>query len=776
MSYLGSVNFFRGYWAWVNVQTVVRPSRLLPNSQKDEYYDASCARYYLGMQQASQVNTFRQAYNINALYATNSRWGEAEDEKLFLGDSVNPTGRVALQYPLVQPTLTRLRGVASNISIFPIATAATSYAKTRKEAKKKQAMLYSQAAQAGPMMAAAYAPMGISPDEGETEDMFENSYQDDLELAASNLMEMISEENGLDDQKREVAEQMALSGLTAFHASVQGSRLVWELCDSNEVGWDPSCIRADFADGEYVFTCPLYSVSTIAERWQPKKKSIEDLDRWANITTSNYTAAGWPQMRPRVFTVYWKDIDTVERGYVLKDGEPHLCTINRPDKERRGDEPMYTDADLIPPPENKYTAAWTDAEWASRKTTRYVEVIRYCSLIPWEYLPGAYTDNKVFKDRMSARSIIEGRGTVTGDLILASGICDLQEVDPDDSYQKGFPLKMSAWTLIAGNVVAPLTAAISPQRMMNQITSDLMWRLRKAGNKSVALDSDAIAGSSMSHSEIINALKEGDPIDMKGAVTNGLQQAVQNIDTSPGNSFYQMFAMLPQIKAIAESGTGVYESNFGAPQGQDQLVGTLQLQLQQAGVMQVPFNAAVAHLYEQVHQYDVQAGKQHYARYPWILSQMVGDSGMEAIMVSREMMIEQFRIRVELTEDAAQQRIMADNMIIPQLLAEGSLDLLTANKLRGKAFPHQCYRAAEKFCMMKAKADAQAAKQQQIQMQQQQMALEDAQIRDEEAEVAKQDTDAKLKMAAINQKMAQPEIQAAADWMKPPDPLKPTGA
>ncbi|WP_178118963.1 hypothetical protein, partial [Pseudomonas sp. FSL A6-1183] len=65
---------------------------------------------------------------------------------------------------------------------------------------------------------------------------------------------------------------------------------------------------------------------------------------------------------------------------------------------------------------------------------------------------------------------------------------------------------------------------------------------------------------------------------------------------------------------------------------QDQLVGTLQLQLQQAGVMQQPFYAAIADLYRQQNQFYAQAGKQFYSRMPWILEQMTGEQDMAALI------------------------------------------------------------------------------------------------------------------------------------------------
>ena len=44
---------------------------------------------------------------------------------------------------------------------------------------------------------------------------------------------------------------------------------------------------------------------------------------------------------------------------------------------------------------------------------------------------------------------------------------------------------------------------------------------------------------------------------------------------------------------------------------------------------------------------------------------------------------------------------------------------------------------------------------------------EQANIRDEEAEIAKQETDAELKMAQINQKKEAPFLSAEAKWNEP---------
>ena len=357
-----------------------------------------------------------------------------------------------------------------------------------------------------------------------------------------------------------------------------------------------------------------------------------------------------------------------------------------------------------------------------------------------------------------------------------NGVYPLQEADSDDTYNKGFPLKFTTWTYIAGNVVAPITAAISPQRVMNQLTSDLMFRLRKAGGKSPAIDTDAMAGSTMSEEEILYALKEGDPVNLRGALVGGLQNAVREIDTSMGSSFYQAFNLIPQIKAIAESAVGVYEQNYGAPGSPNQLVGTLQLQLQQAGVMQQPFYACIALLFKQAHQFNAQAGKQFFCRRPWILRQMVGDVGYDTLKLSQDLQNEQFRIEITLVPNAAEMRALVDNQIIPMRMQMGLLDAQAAADLFGRSFPADVDAACRKFAKQMAIAQAQAAAQQQQQAEQMAMAAEQAEIDQQEMEMAKLEQQGNTDRLKVQQKLAQPYEAAAAKALEPQmDPLNPMG-
>jgi hypothetical protein len=766
----------RGFWTWIPIATQIPPSMTIPEKDKEnESYHALWTRYFLSRQVGAWIEYYRGNYSANMDYAIDSRWGEEEDVRMFLGDGPSQTSRIPFKFPIVSPMLTRMVGAVDNISISAKAEPVTQYlSQTRREDAFLKAMLMSEAAGAGPMMATAMAKQGVSPSPEETEKIFDMTYQDHIIRGANSLMSMLAERSKLDDTKRVTAAYMALSGVAAAHCSINGNNLEWEVCEPREVGWDTSAMRPDFADGQFAYTCPLMNVSGIAERWNPIKDKIYALDTWARILPGGYNFnAGWPQSRPRVFTMYWKDMKYVERGFVEKDGMPQYVTINEDDPDTG--KPAFTDEDLIEPPENQYTRAWTSAELRAKKQRRAIEVIRYCSMIPWEYLPGGYTKGRPYSPNEAPpeaplNSNLPQVGVV-GDMVLDYGMYPLQEAEADDVYSVKFPIKFSAWRYLGGHAVAPITAARDPQRWMNQITSDIAWRMRKAGGKSVLLAKEALDGSNMDEDELNHKVKEGDTIVVPAAMLGGLQNASGQIDASPGASFYNMLGLLPQIKSVAESSVGVYESNYGAPQGGGQLVGTLQLQLQQAGVMQQPFYASIADLYKQIHQFNAQAGKQFYSRRPWLLSQMVGEDDMTALITTEDMQLEQFRVKVSLSPDGAQLRTITDQQLIPQLMQMGMLDPTTASTLMGRSFPEDVYAAARQFTKQAAEAAAQQAQAQQVMMAEQAMSQEQAAIDQQGSEIAKQENNSDLKLAQLKQKAEQPARQAESEWMKPDSEL-----
>lgn len=763
------------FWPWVTLGGVQRPSRLTPKDQKDENYDSNCARYYLASVWSDYRNFYLKNYAANMRYAAggDDAWGEAQDIKEFLGGEKDPSGRLALKNFVLQPMHTRLVGAADNISIDPSAEAVTQFTKTRYEAELSKMLVYSMASQAGPMMASAYEGMGVSPDEDQTAYAQDLNYQDEYVKAMGSLLTMMGNHQKMDKKKRQAASNIALSGLFAWHAFPSGSHIEGYLPRPEEVGWDTTATQPDFSDGSFCYIARQMDVSDIAEQFQASKDKLKELDRWANMEASQVSGGniGWPQKKPRVITTYYKDRESVERGFVMKDGEEIYVTINVKDPASRDEKPVYTDKDLVKPPDNEFTVTWTDAEIKAKKQTREIETVRYCTMIPWEYLPGPFTEGKPYKDRSK---IGPNKQTIlgpTGDMILESGEYPLQEADPDQEFRVQFPLKFQTWTYMGGLVLAPLSAARDPQRMMNMVISDIVYRMERAGIPSVGLDSDATAGAGNKQADIIRALKDGKPYFLKGALVGGIQNAVTVTDTSVGASFFAQWQILEHLYDMAQKATGIYDQNYGAPGSSDQLVGTKKLQLQQAGVMMQPFYAALSDGFEQVHQFNAQAGKRFYCARPWTLKQWTGDMGAKTLEAAKDLNSESFRVKVTLTVDSAGRKKEADMMILGQggYMDRGLLDAQAAAELLDRSYAPDIADGARKFTKRMAQAQQQQAQAQQQQQQQAEMGMRQQEIEAQQAQLGQEQQQAELENRKLDVKQQAPFNQAKSRWLEPPE-------
>ena len=771
------------FWPWLTVGSVVRPSRMTPKSQKDELYDDNCGRYYLSTVLQPYRNFYLSEYanNRNLVLNGPSSWGTSEAVREFLGDTNNPTGRLAWRYTIMQPMHTRLVGSGSSISAAAKAQATTSNVYVRKEAALYESLLRSVAAAQGPEMAEAMAQFGVTPDQEKTEEMHENLWTDPYAKAMTNLLTAIGKRQKIEQKLAKLASNIALSGVGAMHVFPNGNYLEAEVCEPGDIGWDTSAIRPDFSDGEFCYIARLMSVQDIAEQFQPAREKIIALDRWANMQAAQHNSAniGWPQRRPRVFTVYFKDLDYVERGFIDMDGEPYYVTVNEPNPDDPNGKPQYTDKDLIDPPDNEFTRSWTKAELKAKKQMRGVATLRYISMIPWEYLPGAFnkdTDGTTASYTDRAKKVAEMRGgrdvlthlSPTGDLILESGEYPLQEEDPDQNYGVSFPIKFASWMHLSGMVIAPLSCVRDIQGMMNATLSDMLMRMSRAEIPTTVFDHDALAAAGISAAQASRNMKDGKSFGIKGALVGGIQNAVGNVGTALDARFYQMFSILDQLYMMAQNATGIYDQNFGAPGGQDVLVRVKELQSRQSGVMLKPFFDAIQSVLEQVYQFDAQAGKRFFSARPWALEQMVGEEGLRMLVASKDFTDEQFRVEVVLTQDAEQRREAANQMVL-QDLQMGLLDQVEAAQLRGRSLPEDVYDAERRFTKRMAEAAKMQAEQQQAAMEQQAVAQQQMAIDQEKQQIQADASSIALEQEKMQRKSAQPFMQAMSEHIKPND-------
>lgn len=743
-----SVNF----WRWKTIAPTPRPDRTIPESQKDEKYHAECGRHYLGRQETLYSDWFRIMAAINTGFANEQLWGMPEDKELFLMNKGRSTTRRALRSPLIRPMVTRLVGQLSKMSVAARAEAVTQLAKSRREEFINQAVLFARAAQAGSEMAMAMESLGVTPDEKEAEDMANSSYQDKFVKATNSLLTMISQKNRLEDMRKSIGEQIALSGLAAAHAFVHGNDLRWEFLQYDEVGWDTAAVKPDMTDGEYCFAFKLIPVTTLAERFQPKADQIRALDQMTKTPSGDYDPQRkWPGEYPRVATVYWKDMKYVTKGFVEGPFGPELVDIDAKDPDTG--KPLYKESDLIDPPETMFTKSWS-----GKTDRRAVEVVRYCTFIPYEYQPTG-------TGKMEPQSVRDK----SGDMVLDWGEYPLQEFDPDDVYSVKFPIKFSTWSYLSGFVVAPVSAAVSPQRVLNQVLSDVVWRMSKAKGGSRILDKNAIVSAGMNVKEALFNLAEGDDIVIDGHALSGIPQSIGHAEGGLDRGFAEMVNMVDVLRQMAEKSTGIYEENYGAPGSANELVGVKQLQLQQASIMQQPFTDAVQRLFEQVHQFNAQAGRQWYIRHPWVLEDMVGTDGLDVLDASGDMQYEQFRVEVKLALNSDEVKQASDNMAL-QFMQMGLLDQASVAKLLGRSYPEDVYDAARLYTE-EAKAAAMAQAEAQAQAQQDAaMAQEEMMLAQQEMDQYNKLADVALKGEQLNQKAQQPVAQALSEHLKPVDP------
>lgn len=736
------------WWRWINIPPSERPDRDIPESQKDEEYDRKCWRHYLGCTQSVYMDWYNATAAINTAFANEQMWGMPEDKEMFLMDKGQTTTRRALKSPLIRPMVTRLVGQLSQVSVQARVTADTQLAKTRLEDQKKMAVLMARAAQAGSEMERAVkASTGLGPDEEEAKTRAEESFQDMLIPPVNSMLTMSAMDSNLEAMRKQLGESLAVAGLCGAHAYINGSKWYWKFLNPDEIFWDTNATLSDMSDGEYIGCRPLQSVPSLCEQYNPKAAQIKALDNLTKQGGSDTTITRqtWPNNQPRPHTVYWKDQKYVTRGYVNGPTGPMVVSINEinPDTGK----PDWTEKDLIDPPKNRFTINWT-----GKTIKRTIQYIRYCTGIPYEYCPSGNGDLE--------------RPKKGEDLILAHGVYELQEADPDHIESVKFPIKVSSWSYMNGYVVAPVTAAVSPQRVMNQVLSDIVWRMSKASIGSYVLDKPSIASGGMTEKQVLFNLKEGDPIRINATHLGGVQNAVNKVDGNLSKDFFAMWDLIGRLKEIAEGSTGMYAENFGEPGSANKLVGVQQLQLQQSSIMQRPFYDAIQRQFEQMHQFTAQAGRQFYIRHPWVLENMVGTEGMETIMATKDMELEQFRVSVKLALNSDQVKEGTDAMIL-QFYQLQLLDGVSVGDLLGRSYPEDVYNRIRTFTKEKKQADIQMAEMQAKQQQAAGLMQQDAMYAQQEQQAYEKALDASLKVDQLKQKADQPIAQAQADWLKP---------
>jgi hypothetical protein len=611
------------------------------------------------------------------------QWIFDEDiESFFLDESGDIRNRLKWTKNVIKPMVQQYVGNAIRLAYDAKATCISDFVINKREAELAKLKTYQKIADTHPFFKDMIKDnKGIQDTEFETEQMFYNTFVEDYEKDINNLIEFVAQEVNMDELKVQITRNLALCGIGIYKGYEANDIYCADAVNPLFFIWDMSAKKPDLRDAEFMGEWYYMDAPSIFERFQNlTNQEREAIENYGNQNTHNvhkiingiYTQAAG---KVPVYEVYWKDLDKREYGWVLDEyGYPYYTMVNHPDSK-------YTDKDLIKPATDKHQKEMGD----KKKHTIYVDVLRYCILLPQEEI-----------------------GNGLGDIILEYGIAPYQEKNLYDPANVRFPYKCYTWVYDRGDVLTPLDDVIDPQRFLNRTLSVVeshMANMRGTGtviSKSAVDDRDGEADITRN----INASK---PIFVDTDRVGSVQNAIGTYGTNIGGGTMELFNVIQQVQASIQDVTGVNEAMTGTQGGSDVLVGVIEAQIQRGSLVQEPFYWALTSILRQAYEHIATVGKMVYYDNPRRLAQIVGDKGFQTINITEDDLLQDYRIFIKRAE-SQEQGINNGNTLLFTLLQAQLIDQQMFAELFNRSTPDSIANAIRRFQRDKMQADFMAQK------------------------------------------------------------------
>jgi hypothetical protein len=599
------------------------------------------------------------------------QWIFDEDiEAFFLDESGDVRNRLKWTKNVIKPMVQQYVGNAIRLSYDAKAKCISDFVINKREEELSKLKALQKVADAMPFfkdIIKNFAP--IEDTELETEELFYNTFVETYEKDINNLIEFIANEVNMDELKVQITRNLAICGLGIYKGYEAGDNYVAESVNPLFFGWDMSAKKPDLSDAEFMHDWYYMDSPSIFEKYQhitPDEREL--IENYSNSNTQNsmhkivngiYTIPGG---KVPVYEVYWKDIEKREYGWVMDEyGYPYYTMVNNEDS-------IYTDKDLIEPATEKHK----EEMGGKKKHTIYVDIVRYCIIIPQEEI---------------------GHGG--GDIILEYGILPYQEKNLYDPANVRFPYKCYTYIYDRGEVLTPLDDVIDPQRFLNRTLSVVeshMANMRGTGtviSKSAVDDRDGEA-------DITRNINSSKPIFVDTDRVGSVQNAIGTYGTNIGGGTLQMFQVIQQVQQSIQDVTGVNEAMTGTQGGSDVLVGVIEAQIQRGSLVQEPFYWALTSILRQAYEHMATVGKAIYHDNPRKLAMMVGDEGMSRIEITKDHLLQDYRIFIKRSE-TPEQGVAAANQLLFTLLQAGLIDQVIFANLFNRASPDLVADALRKY-------------------------------------------------------------------------------
>lgn len=684
-----------------------RPNRL--TSKKDRDYHSQMGRFCLQTLDSSTYQRYIQKCLINYSFYSggDGQWVMDEDNvAFFLDESGDLRNRLKFTKNVLKPMVKQYEGNAIRLSFDAKAECISPFVINKREKELKRIQAFETLSKTFPYFKDIIKEnIPIGETEMETKEIFDNSFVEDYAKNINNLLEYVSLEIGLNDKiKHNLARSLAIYGLAIYKGSEFNSNYVGTSKHPLFFGWDLSAIESDLSDSEYMFEWYYMDAPSIFEKYPNLTKDERDaIEKFSSNKSNNnihqfvnnvlvQTAGKIP-----VYECYWKDTEKKEAGYVLDEFDyPYYTYINT------GEENSYTDKDLIEPPTDFAKKKLGD----KKKEVVYDGLTRYAIFIPKEEISG-----------------------VEKDIMLEWGVLPFQEKHlrkPSETY---FPYKCETWDYERGEILTPLDDAIDPQRFLNRTISVIESRMSSMRGSGAVISKDAAIDG---EEDILRNINSSKPVFVDTSRTGSVQNSIGEYGTNMGGTL-QMFQVIDMVQQYVQDTTGVNEAMTGTQGGSDVLVGVVEAQIQRGSLIQEPFYAKLTSILKQAYNHIATCGKAIYIENPRQLSIMVGEDGAKAINLTKEHLLQDYRIFVKRSE-TKEQAIQGGNQLLFTLLQAGLLDQIRFANLFDRSDSTMIAQSLREYHREKLQAqyemdkvNAQRVPQmQQAQAEQQQMMIDEA--------------------------------------------------
>lgn len=656
----------------------IRPNRLTQAKNKD--YHRDYAKFCL----STMSNHLYQKYinkcliNWSFFKGQDGQWIFDEDvESFFLDESGDIRNRLKWTKNVIKPMVQQYIGNAIRLSYSAKASCISDFVINKREKDLTKLKAYQKVAEAFPFFKGMIKDStGIMDSELETEEMFLNTFVDDYEKDINSLIEFLSEEININELKVQITRNLALGGLGIYKGFEAGDNYNAEATNPLFFIWDLSAKKPDLSDSEFMGEWYYMDAPSIFERYQKLTKlEREAIENYGNQNTNDihrvvngiYTQVAG---KVPVYEMYWKDVEKREYGWVNDEsGYPYYTMINHPDSE-------YTDKDLIEPATEKHKEEIGE----SKKHSIYVDVLRFCIMIPQEEI-----------------------GNGLGDIILDYGIVPYQEKNLYDPSNVKFPYKCYTWVYDRGEILTPLDDAIDPQRFLNRTLSVVESHLSNMRGTGTVISKSAVDDRD-GEAEVNRNINASKPIFVDTDRVGSVQNAIGTYGTNIGSGTLQLFEVINQVQQSIQDVTGVNEAMTGTQGGSDMLVGVIEAQIQRGSLVQEPFYWALTSILKQAFENMATVGKMIYHDNPRKLAMMVGDKGFNTISITKDNLLQDYRIFIKRAE-SDDQGINNGNSLLFTLLQAQLIDQKMFANLFNRSNPELIAKSIRQFHKEKAQAE-----------------------------------------------------------------------